>query len=73
MRLIGCVVLSIVALAGCAPPATPETLVYVTKGGTKYHRRECRLKSGSHSIKLGELPAKYSPCSVCKPPILKQR
>ena len=58
-------------LAGCGPKATPDTLVYITDGGTKYHRKECRLKKGSHAIRLGDLPSKYTPCSRCDPPVLK--
>lgn len=66
--------LSVLAGCGCGGPeiGTPDTVVYVTKGGEKYHRRECRLKQGSHGIPLGEAVLKYQPCSVCKPPILKQ-
>ena len=58
--------------AACAPEATPETLVYVTENGEKYHRKECRLKQGSKSIALGELPKKYTPCKQCEPPVLKK-
>lgn len=57
--------------ASCGPKATPDTLVYITDGGEKYHRKECRLKRGSHGVRLGDLPAKYTPCSVCDPPVLK--
>ncbi|MBS1723234.1 MAG: hypothetical protein JSS66_09815 [Armatimonadetes bacterium] len=65
--------LGAVLAAACAPPATPDTLVYITEGGTKYHRKECRLKSGSHSVRLGDLPAKYTPCKVCDPPVLRTK
>jgi len=68
LALIGFVFLA----ASCAPPATPDTLVYITDGGTKYHRKECRLKHGSHAIRLGDLPAKFEPCKICDPPMLKK-
>jgi len=56
---------------GCGPErGTPDTLVYVTKSGKKYHRKECRLKTGSKGVKLGELDSKYEPCTRCNPPVL---
>jgi len=66
--------IALVALlaTSCAPEATPDTLVYVTENGTKYHRKECRLKHGSKAIRLGDLPAKYTPCKSCDPPVLKK-
>lgn len=60
------------AAASCGPKATPDTLVYITAGGTKYHRKDCRLKHNSKPIRLGDLPTKYTPCSRCDPPVLKQ-
>lgn len=67
--------LAFVALAAvsCVPKATPDTLVYITEGGTKYHRKECRLKHNSRAIRLGELPAKYAPCKQCEPPVLESK
>ncbi len=62
--------LALVAVS-CAPEATPDTLVYVTEDGAKYHRKECRLKQGSKGIRLGDLPQKYTACSRCDPPVLK--
>lgn len=64
--------LAVVCVVSCQPEATPDTLVYITEGGTKYHRKECRLKHNSKSVRLGDLPAKYSPCKQCEPPILKK-
>jgi hypothetical protein len=48
--------------------------VYVTRTGEKYHRGSCRHLSKSKSpLPLKEAAARYSPCSVCKPPVLSAR
>lgn len=45
--------------------------VYVTRTGRKYHRSECRYLSKSKiPISLKNAVVMYSPCSVCKPPVL---
>lgn len=57
--------------AGCAPEkGNPDTIVYMTKGGARYHRKECRLKTGSHGIPLRDVPDLVTPCKVCEPPVL---
>ena len=50
--------------------ADPETAVYVTKTGEKYHRSSCRYLSRSKiKTTLGEAKRRgYTPCKVCKPP-----
>jgi endonuclease YncB( thermonuclease family) len=63
--------LSVVTPAGDNPkePGNDDVIVYVTKSGTKYHSLGCRFLSKSAiPMKLKEAKAKYSPCSVCKPP-----
>jgi hypothetical protein len=51
-------------------PAT--IVVYVTKTGEKYHRDGCRyLAKSKIAMSLKEAAARYGPCSVCKPPVLK--
>jgi micrococcal nuclease len=52
--------------------ARADTIVYVTKSGTKYHRDSCRTLGNSKSaIKLADaVHAGYAPCAVCKPPEL---
>ena len=50
--------------------ASVDVKVYVTsKGGKKYHRKNCRLKHGSTGIKLSVAKRQgYLACKVCKPP-----
>jgi len=47
-----------------------QTIVYITKTGTKYHRVGCKyLDKSAISITRGEATKKgYTPCSVCNPP-----
>lgn len=56
-----------------SPPAvTKEIVVYVTRTGTKYHRAGCRyLARSSIPMSLKEAAARYSPCSVCRPPVVE--
>lgn len=44
-------------------------MVYVTKSGKKYHRKECRFATGDLEELTPEAARKkdYEPCSVCKP------
>jgi hypothetical protein len=54
-----------------APPVTADTVVYVTKTGTKYHLETCRtLRASKIPMKLGEAVKKYGACAVCNPPRL---
>jgi hypothetical protein len=54
-------------LVACAAPADPT--VYVVEKGKSYHLKNCRMKSGSHAVKLSWAKKnKYQPCKVCKPP-----
>jgi hypothetical protein len=58
------------------PVSTAEQsqTVYVTRTGSKYHRAGCRyLSKSAIATTLKEAAAAYSPCSVCKPPILPKR
>jgi hypothetical protein len=49
-----------------------DTIVYVTKTGSKYHRDGCRyLKKSKIPMRLEDAVKSYSPCSVCNPPTLK--
>lgn len=50
--------------------ARADPLVYIIeKSGKKYHQRHCRLKQGSHGVKLSVAKKRgFQPCKVCKPP-----
>lgn len=49
--------------------AATTSRVYVTTSGTKYHKKGCRYLSGSSlELDLDAVTARYTPCSVCKPP-----
>ena len=51
------------------PKEEPSITVYVTKTGSKYHRKSCRyLRKSCYAIDLEDAKASYSPCSVCQPP-----
>lgn len=49
-----------------------DTVVYITKTGSKYHNAGCRYLKSSVPIKLSEISSGYSPCSVCNPPIFNK-
>jgi hypothetical protein len=69
----------------CVVPSSPvfaqaqqqrkEITVYVTDTGKRYHRAECRyLRYSRREVSLKEaVDAGYTPCHVCKPPVLKQQ
>lgn len=53
-------------------PISANTVVYVTRTGTKYHKDGCRYLSQSKiPMTLGEASGRYGPCSVCNPPVLR--
>jgi len=60
-----------VGLWGPDPPAaTAETIVFVTKTGTKYHRAGCRaLAQSSTGIRLDQVEGRTA-CAICDPPKL---
>lgn len=49
--------------------ASDSEIVYVTKGGKRYHRRECEtLKGGGVEMTIAEAKKQgKTPCKVCKP------
>ncbi|MDR2471808.1 MAG: thermonuclease family protein [Treponema sp.] len=65
---------------GAAPPAAarsaespapaPDTEVFITNSGRRYHRENCgALRSSSIAVTLAEaVTSGYGPCSICKPP-----
>lgn len=47
----------------------PDTMVFITRTGTKYHRYGCRSLSKSRmALRLAEARLNYGPCGSCKPP-----
>jgi hypothetical protein len=48
-----------------------STPVLISRTGTKYHREGCStLRNGGIPSTLAEASRSYSPCSICKPPVL---
>ena len=52
--------------------ASGDTIVHITKTGSKYHRAGCQyLKSSDREVFLEDaFNCGYEPCSKCKPPVL---
>ena len=43
-------------------------VVYITDGGTKYHRSDCRFLNGNtKAIAIDKAAAEYAPCGSCQP------
>ncbi len=57
-----------------APKSNGDVTVYVTASGKKYHTSSCRyVRKSATAMKLRDaVKGGYSPCSVCKPPTLKE-
>jgi hypothetical protein len=55
--------------APAAEPVGRETIVYVTKTGSKYHRDGCQhLRQSKIPMPLSQAASMYEPCSRCRPP-----
>jgi methylphosphotriester-DNA--protein-cysteine methyltransferase len=54
--------------------AGPDTVVYITKSGEKYHTENCSsLRNSKTAITLEEAVLQgYEPCQRCNPPILDE-
>ena len=51
----------------------PTTPVFVSRTGAKYHRDDCRFVAKSKlPSTLGGVFGRYTPCSTCAPPVLKE-
>ena len=59
------------ACAAADDTRNPEQLVYVTRTGTKYHREGCRFLARSQIPIALKNVGSHGPCSVCKPPTLR--
>lgn len=55
--------------ASRSPAVDNDSVVYVTRNGSKYHTKDCRF-AGSKAIpmKFRDARGKYGPCSQCNPP-----
>ena len=43
-------------------------IVYVTNGGSKYHRSDCRFLNGNvRAIAVDKAAEEYAPCGTCQP------
>jgi len=72
-RLFLIIVLACV-IASFAFAAGPDTIVYVTKTGTKYHTGGCAsVKKSKIAISLERAVIKYQPCKQCNPPVLDKK
>jgi hypothetical protein len=61
----------LLGVAGLVFAAGPDTVVYVSKTGEKYHTESCSsLKKSKIAISLGKAVLKYQPCKLCDPPVL---
>jgi hypothetical protein len=68
-RLLSIAVLAVVSLVGVTAQSTDT--VYVTESGTKYHTASCRsLAKSKIAVALTEAVVKYSPCKICRPPVV---
>jgi hypothetical protein len=57
-----------VAQAKPKAPAPADPTVYCTDAGKAYHKKNCKLKTGSKGMKLSVAKKKgYKACKVCKP------
>ncbi|MDR2729423.1 MAG: hypothetical protein LBB81_00810 [Treponema sp.] len=59
-------------IAGLAFAAGPDTIVYITNTGEKYHNGQCSsVRNSKIAITLGEaVSSGFGPCQLCKPPVL---
>ncbi len=70
-KMIAVVALFVLGVA-ILSAADPDTIVYVTKSGKKYHTATCSSLSKSKiPMRLADaVSAGYEPCSRCHPPVL---
>jgi len=78
MKLKNIACLSLFLLFVSTPLLTGEVphdeIVYITNTGRMYHRETCSyLSSSKVAISLVEAAKSYTPCSVCKPPVIEAK
>ena len=68
--LVFLVLLSLVSTC-LAYSVPPDTIVYVTNSGEKYHRENCSYLKSSRSMTIAQAETSgYTPCSRCSPDVL---
>ena len=71
MRKLSSIAASLIIFAAMATAQTKapaDPTVYVTEAGKSYHKKNCKLKTGSTGMKLSAAKKKgYKACKVCKP------
>jgi hypothetical protein len=68
-RVLTAAVLILASIASVV--AQSSETVYVTRTGAKYHRASCRsLAKSKIDMPLVQAAARYSPCRICKPPLV---
>lgn len=75
MRKVASILTAIVLLSAMSmaqakkpAPAPADPTVYATEAGKAYHKKNCKLKTGSTGMKLSVAKKKgYKACKVCKP------
>jgi len=71
-----CILIAVLVcvIAGVCFAAGPDTIVYVTKTGAKYHTGGCAsVKKSKIAISLERAVIKYQPCKQCNPPVLDKK
>jgi hypothetical protein len=68
-KLIHACALSLL-LFGCVAAVGPDSTVYITKTGEKYHKGSCSsLRKSKIEIKVSEAKKRgFEPCKRCSPP-----
>lgn len=71
-RLLICFFAFLLLVTTCyAYSVPPDTIVYVTNSGEKYHRENCSYLKSSRSMTIAQAEASgYTPCSRCSPDVL---
>jgi len=67
------IIVLVCVIAGAVYAAGPDTIVYVTKTGDKYHTERCSsLKKSKIAMSLGVAVRRHQPCKQCNPPVLDE-
>lgn len=71
-RILVAAVLTLISVVSAT--AQNGGTVFVTATGAKYHTASCRsLAKSKIEISLADASPRYSPCKVCKPPVVASK